>query len=520
MKIYKGKIITCDSKNTFGEFLVEEDGRIQYIGDSLSKKYENFEVIDLESKALLPSFTDSHIHFASFSLFNSGLNVMEVKSNMELVCKLREYVNKSKSKIILAFGASPHSVEERKLISRIELDDVSQSKPIMVVKYDGHACIINQAMINKLDDNIKKLRGYDAESGEMNQEAFFAISDYATKSISTIDLVKNMQKSFDSIAEKGIGLIHTVSGVGFPRDLDVSMESAVGKGVQSNFQTRVFFQTMDIEKVIKRNLPRIGGCFATALDGCYGSMDAALLSPYQSTENKGVLYYSDEKVTDFCKKANRQGLQIEMHAIGDAAFNQAARALKAALDDFPRKDHRHGIIHSCLPTEEGMKICAEYGIQIPMQTSFIIWPQEPDWYLRSILGEREAKLNPLRSFLDKGIILSMGSDAPCTSPDPINWIYNACNHPVKEQSITVYEALRMATYYGYWVTFDEGERGSLEVGKIADMVILSQSPYDVPIDKLNSIKVEKLILSGKPYEKQTQNIARLLLRGLLSRNKI
>ena len=144
-----------------------------------------------------------------------------------------------------------------------------------------------------------------------------------------------------------------------------------------------------------------------------------------------MLYYSDETVIDFCMRANRAGLEIEMHAIGDAAFEQATKALKAALDDYPGDDHRHGIIHACLPTEEGLKICADYGIHLPMQTSFIDWPQEPDAYLVSILGpERAAQLNPLRTMWDRGIVLSAGSDAPCTDPDPILWMYKACNHSI------------------------------------------------------------------------------------------
>ena len=101
---------------------------------------------------------------------------------------------------------------------------------------------------------------------------------------------------------------------------------------------------MNVDVALKRKLPRIGGCFECALDGCFGSHDAAMNEPYiDSLGGDGVLYYDDEKVIDFCKKANRAGLQIEMHAIGDKAFDQACRALKAALDDYPRKDHRHGI---------------------------------------------------------------------------------------------------------------------------------------------------------------------------------
>ena len=218
---------------------------------------------------------------------------------------------------------------------------------------------------------------------------------------------------------------------------------------------------------------------------------------------------------EFCKTANRAGLQIEMHAIGDAAFDQATRCLKAALDDFPREDHRHGIIHACLPTEAGLRICADYHIQLPVQTSFIDWPQEPDSYLTSILGaERDSKLNPLRTFVDLGLVISSGSDAPCTDPDPILWMQRACNHTIAKQSLTIQEALRMCTYNGYWTTFDERERGSLETGKIADMVILSDNPYDVPVEELGRLTVEQLLLAGKPYTAQTQGMVAAIAKGM------
>ncbi|NTV78374.1 MAG: amidohydrolase family protein, partial [Clostridiales bacterium] len=487
MNIYHGTIISCDSQNGIYQYLVEENGLISYVGDQLPLKYKDEKITELGKQVLIPSFADTHLHFASMALFHGGVNVMKVASNVELKEKLVEFLPKTKAKVVIAFGASPHSVAERTLLSREDLDSVSDKRPIMVVKYDGHACIVNTPLLSLLPESIKSIRGYNPQTGEMNQEAFFATTDYVTSTVSVPELIKSMQKAIDYMAGKGIGLIHTVSGVGFPKDLDVDMERYVGRGVQGGFQMRLFFQTMDTDKVLKRKLPRIGGCFATALDGCFGSMDAALQTPYEGTDQCGVLYYSLEEVTQFCKKANRLGLQIELHAIGDAAFTQATKAIKAALDDYPRTDHRHGIIHACLPTKEGLEICREYRIQIPLQTSFIEWPQEPDWYLKSILGEREAQLNPLRSFLDHNILISAGSDSPCTDPDPMFWIHSACNHPIKEQALTITEALRMATYQGYWTSFDEKERGSLETGKIADMVILEDNPYKVSIDKLKDI---------------------------------
>ena len=133
--------------------------------------------------------------------------------------------------------------------------------------------------------------------------------------------------------------------------------------------------------------------------------------------------------------------------------------------------------------------------------------------------ERNDRLNPVRSFMEQGNIVSFGSDAPCTDPDPIVWLYKAVNHSNPDEAVTVQQALRMCTYNGYYVTFDEKERGSLEPGKIADMVILSDDPYTMPADKLSEIKVEKLILGGKDYKSQTGGVVSTVIKGMISRKK-
>ncbi|MBR3610555.1 MAG: amidohydrolase family protein [Oscillospiraceae bacterium] len=515
MKVYEGAILTCDEKDNVFRYLAEDGGKIVFTGNELPAKYENAERIFLGKRALIPSFVDSHIHFASFATFLAGLNVADAESNSQILEMIRDFVKGCGDKMIIAFGASPHSVAEKHFVTRKQLDEVCPDKPLFMVKYDGHTCVVNTKLLEKIRKKAKNLRGYHEETGEMNQEAFFAVSDYVTNSVSIPKLLRNMQKAADFMASRGIGMIHTVSGVGFPLDIDVDMEKWFGKGLSNGLQLRVFFQTMDVEKVKRRNLPRIGGCFATALDGCFGSEDAAMLLPYEGSENKGVLYYSDEKVADFCKKANRAGLQIEMHAIGDAAFDQATKALKAALDDFPRKDHRHTIIHACLPTEEGIRICGEYGIGLAVQSAFIDWPQEPNDYLERILGERAKKLNPFRTYDENKIVMSVGSDGPCTAPDPINWLYKLCNNG--EESLPVQKALRICTANGYHQTFDEKERGSLEPGKIADMVILSENPFEMEAEKLCNLKVEKLLLGGEDYKPLSENPVKQVLRGVFSK---
>lgn len=519
MRLYEGNILTCNRIDQVVRYLVEDKGKIIYCGDELPKEYEGIETVKTGDGALIPPFVDSHIHFASFSTFHAGLNVMNARSNEEILEMLKEHVKTTKEKLVIGFGASPYSVSDGHLVRREQLDKVCPDKPLFMVKYDGHACVVNTVLLDKIRDKVKDLRGYHEDTGEMNQEAFFAVSDYVTSSISTIQLVNNMQKALDYMASKGIGMIHTVSGVGFVRDLDVDLERWFAKGIRNGMQMRVFMQTLDVDKVAKRKLPRIGGCFESALDGCFGSMDASMLKPYENTEDCGVLYYSDEKVTEFCKKANRAGLQIEMHAIGDRAFVQATNAIKAALDDYPRENHRHTIIHACLPTQEGIEICRKYHINLAVQTAFIDWPQEPDSYLEQILGERAEKLNPIRTFKDNDILMSAGSDGPCTDPNPFAWMQKACCHSNPKESISVQEALRMCTYNGYFTTFDENERGSLETGKVADMVLLDQNPYTISREKLSTIRVKQLYLQGREYEKTSGSGVGQILRGMLGSGK-
>jgi hypothetical protein len=113
-----------------------------------------------------------------------------------------------------------------------------------------------------------------------------------------------------------------------------------------------------------------------------------------------------------------------------------------------------------------------------------------------------------------GITVSGGSDAPCTLPDPVEGIYCACNHTAPEESLSIPEALKLFTSNAAWTSFDEGKRGSLETGKIADMVILNQNPLEMKPENLRQLQVETLLLSGRKYE-PGQGLASMLLRGII-----
>ena len=507
MTIYEGTIITCDARHTVCRYLVEQHGRIVLVSDTDPAKAgcrgaDGAERIVLGDRALVPAFADTHIHFSSWSFFLSAVDLRGATSNAEAAQMLNEASKASPGrKPLLAFGASAHSVRENRLLSCADLDAALPQRPVMVFKYDGHACVCNRAMLAALPQEVRSQRGLHEETGELNQEAFFRAADFVSQSVSTLDLLRGMLRGYDELAARGIGMMHSAEGVGFPRDIDVTAAAWVARGLKSPFRTRLFFQTMDIERVLRRRLPRIGGCFATALDGSFGSEDAALLAPYtHHPHDRGVLYYDQQTVSEFCRRANRAGLQVAMHAIGDAAFAQAVAALKAALEDTPRADHRHIIIHACLAAPAALEECARLGIAVAAQSAFLGWPQEPDAYLRSLLGNRADRLLPLRTMRQAGLRISLGSDAPCTVPDPIAWLHKACNHPNASESVSVGDALAMMTRESAWMSFDEKETGSLEAGKWADMAVLSGNPLAVARERLNSLRVETLFLKGRRWQ--------------------
>ena len=520
MTVYEGSVITCDASGTVRRFLVEDRGAIAFVGDTLPEGYAGAKRIALGSRSIAPAFADTHIHFLSHALFAAGLDVRASASIAETIESVESFARTHDRGMVIGWGASANSVAERRLPTRSDLDTACPLRPVFIVKYDGHAAIVNSSFLRLLPPRIAANRGFDAESGLMTQEAFFRVTDFATSKVSLVKTLDDMHAAIDVMAGKGIGTVHSVTGVGFPMDADVTLESMFARGLANPVTWRLFFQTLEVKKALSRRLPRIGGCFAAALDGSFGSVDAALHAPYaHEAGNRGVLFYADDIVHAFTRQANRAGLQIEMHAIGDRAFDQAVGAISAALEDFPRADHRHTIIHAFLPTQAGLETCARLGIGIAVQPATARWDQEPMPYLQEILGDRANELSPLRRMTDMSITMSGGSDAPCTPPDPIIGMWAACNHPSPGQSLTVQEALNLYTRGAAWMGFDEKERGSLEPGKAADMVILSANPLAVEPARLREVHVESLLLAGAPY-RPGQGKASMLLRAIFAPRRI
>lgn len=516
MKVFKGAIITVDKTNRVANYLVEDGGKILYVGDKLPEEYRTEKVIELNG-ALLPAFADTHSHFASYAMLATTVKLGDCKSNEEIKEILRKaHQEYPAGKTMLCFGATP-KVKEGRLIEKKEIDEIAPDRVVVIICGDGHTAVLNSLALSKMPKSLKEVRGYHFDTGIMNQEAFYEASSNLTKVVNKGDALKAFQDALDLYIESGFGIISAESGSGFPQDLDVELLKWIYRGQTSGVQMRLFIQSFDIKKAQKRGLPRLGGCFETALDGSLTSNDAAMKEPYEGGDNKGVLYYTDEELFQKLDRVNRAGLQIQMHAIGDAAVEQGAQMLKKALDAYPREDHRHGLIHVSFISDSAMKILEDYKIQVIGQPAFLELSMENYDFMYKLLGERVFVAEPHSEFVKRGIVFSASSDAPVTVPKPLNWIHWMVNNPNEPHRLSLTDAIRVCTYNGYYSTFDEKERGSLEVGKIADMIILDRNPYETESDKLKDIKVLKTYFGGKEFVKENKNMIKVILKGIINR---
>lgn len=499
--------------------MVIDNGRITFIGDELPVTYRGVSKrVDMKGRTIVPAMADTHIHFSSFANFELGFNVKEARSFDELGIAIKDYIEQNKgSDFYFGFGISAHTLQEKRLPERADLDRITKL-PLLLEQYDGHKAIANSALIQLLGEEVRQADGFNENTGIMNAVSHQRLVNFAASRIKPFSMLASLANAADTMAQNGVSLIHTAEGNGVPGDGDFDMVMRMGRVLPLDF--RLYFQTMDESKVLQRKLPRIGGCFESALDGSFSSEDAALREPYSNNPaNTGWLKYSQDQVNQFVIKANRAGLQVALHAHGDAAVEQAINAYETALADFPRKDHRHIIIHASLMPPDLLERAANLGLCLSVHPSKLHWNQEPLEHLESIIGNRSDELIPLRSMLDSGLIIAGGSDAPCTYPSPMYGIWAACNHPNPNQSVHIHEALAMYTRYAAYLSFDERELGSLERGKWANFTVLSHNPEEVMAGSLKDLQVLGLFLKGRRYQKQGGAHMQLLLKSYYGNSK-
>jgi len=202
------------------------------------------------------------------------------------------------------------------------------------------------------------------------------------------------------------------------------------------------------------------------------------------------------------KVAHNDGFQIAIHVIGDKGNRICVDLYKKLLTEFPRDNHRHRIEHASMLTEDVIKDMKDYGIIASCQPPFI--NSEYTWLEKRIGKKRCEYTYPMKSIIDAGIVLVSGSDCPVEDPSVIMGLHALVdrNGFIPEQCITVEEALKTYTINAAYAAFEENIKGTIEEGKLADLVILDKNPLEVSKDKIKEIQVVETFIRGKSIYKR------------------
>jgi len=497
---WNGQILTLNAYNDKAEALLIEDGRIIWVGNhqEVKKRFgAPSESIDLEGKAILPGFIDSHVHFMATAIVAAGIDLSEAKDMDELLAKVEERVKETPHGEWI-FGYFITHLPDRHMPTRFDLDRISTQHPIRLTHRNGHLCSMNTKGLEMLSVS-KDLPGVEQESGAMTgviRDPAIQLLPHPGFSMSEETKREALTLASRMAVMKGVTTLHALDGG--PRDPD-SIEFLRGMAEGLAVKIVPYHQTMEVQEVLKEGFPRIGGCICA--DGAFESHTAALFEPYaDEPDHYGTLNYSQQEMSNFILQAHRQGLQIAIHCEGDRAIEQVLFAYENALRQFPRYDHRHRIEHFEIPTESQLERVAKAGIVVGMQPAFL-----PTFFFRggveryeSVLGKARLKrIHPYRSMLSYGIHMSGGSDSPVTQIDPLLGIWAAVTHPHLDERLPVLEAIKLFTIQGARAAFEEKEKGSIEVGKAADLVVLSEDLFAIELDRIPSVLVEMTLIDGK-----------------------
>jgi len=449
----------------------------------------NYSLIDYQDSYILPGFIDSHIHLLELGLLNIFPDLSEVTSLNDLFDIISEANKKlSAFPFLLFFNFDLEKIKEKRFPQREELDKIVDKKIVIISQKDGHTAILNTYGLIKIFNQDffpgMELDNYRQPTGVLRGWANEFIHKYYKKYLPDDVKILAFQEAEKVIIKNGITTFCALVG----EEEDNSYELLLENLSRFNTEIIIFPQIKDIKKVKSLGFKRIGGCLL--IDGSLSSYTAALSVPYEDNpETKGILYFSDEELYHFFKKATEADLQIAVHAIGDEAIRQVVRVYERFLKD---NNLRHRIEHCEVLDASLIKRIKKLNLIVSCQPAFeYFWGGKGKLYEKR-LGKRINCTNPYRSLLDENIILIGGSDAPITPPNPLLGIYSAVNHPNEKERINLKEAIALFTQNGAYGNFLEGSKGLIEKGYDADLVILE----NLPINDFK-IKIKALFKKGK-----------------------
>ena len=501
LALRNANIVTMDPQQPRAEALAVRDGRIVAVGtwDDVAPHAEGMPVLDLTGKTVLPGLIDTHAHFLWTALSLAALDVSEAGDHPSLQAIIRQAVAEMPpGDPILGMGFTEYALDTEKFSPIIEaLDAVAPHNPVCLIGVTGHASAVNSRGLELLAfpketpgvmrDVSGRPNGLLAD--QANNQAFARFGEYFGTDEKAAAMVAQAIEKAHSV---GLTTVHALEGgVGGDNEAAEEFLAAI-PSLPLRFV--FFYQITDVDRVLELGLPRIGGCIL--LDGDVGPHTAALSEPYSDApECYGTLYYSQEEIDAFVLKAHQAGLQVAMHAVGDAAVEQALHAYEKALAAHPRDDHRHRIEHCEVIREDQIQRAQQLGVALAIQPPFNhYWPHTE--YYRTLGEERAWKADPVRTLMRPGLLVAGGSDSTVTPLAPLIGVHAAVNHSNPAERVSVQEGLELYTINAARIAFQEADRGALEVGKLGDLVVLAEDPFDIDPSRIKDIAVEMTVIGG------------------------
>jgi hypothetical protein len=501
--LVNGTVLTLEKQNPESGAILVENGVITALGDSreIRARCEALggKVIELGGNVAVPGLHDCHVHMMGTGLNALGIDVYDCASVSDVLDNVasaeREY---AESQWIFCKRLDESRLKEKRPPTARELDTVAPRHPVYIVDRGWHYTLVNSKAFELfgLSSDLAGVRK-DASgkvNGRLHEEAnakakmaFFERQDDAQREAA-------FRYTAQTAVNKGVTTLHAQEGGSLFSDTDIP----VLRAVMDTLPVRVvlYWATEDHRKIRSAGLKRWGGDIV--LDGSIGSRTAAFSRPYSDdASTSGTLYFDNPTVQRFIETALQNQLQIAFHAIGELAITQALDCLEAALQSCPVHDHRTRIEHFGFPVFKEVERAARLGAVISTQPSFTYLRGGPGTVYNLRLGEeRERSGYPLRRFLDAGIVVGGGSDSDVTPIDPVLGMHAAVNPPYGENAVTPAEALAMFTIEAAKTAFEENSKGSLKIGKLGDITVLSQNPLEVASTRIRDIEVMMTIRGG------------------------
>jgi predicted amidohydrolase YtcJ len=470
---------------------------------------------------LLPGFIDSHMHISAHGTNKLGVSCKEehIKSIKDVLNDLRiKAEHTPKGQWVRAWGFNDTKVAEQRYPTRWELDEVTTEHPILVMRACGHISIVNSLALEmaKIDRNTPDPDGgkivrdeNGAPTGVLIETANVKLEEVVQ--FSEVELRKGLSLASNDLISSGITSIHDAGGDG-ANNFRI-MQQAVRSG---DVKVRIYAMVCSfnnahefVKKMVEAGIVtglgdekfRVGPA-KVFTDGSSSGPTISTREPYTSDPNNyGILYYSQEELNDILGEAHEKGFQITAHAQGDRAIEMLLDCIETALEKYPRPDHRHRIEHAGITMPDLLQRIKKLGV-VPVPNPPFFY-EFGDGYIKNY-GERVNHMYPVRDFIDAGIIAAGSSDCPVTHYNPLLGIHVAVNRKSQSdqevgvnQRISVPEAIKLYTWNGAYASFEEGLKGSIEVGKLADLVVLNDRILDVSEDKIKDLYVQMTMIDGE-----------------------